>query len=131
MKLLVVVLCCCTASAADVRRPSRTTVRQSPLDKDFENNRLGPWYDSSAGKIHWGVEDFGTPSETTNPAPASDNNGTKYARAILVAPFNLDLVVLSSPTFTASPGAEISFAFWIRSRRLRENNLQVFRPMKT
>lgn len=103
-------------------------VRASALDKDFEDGRLSPWYDTSANFMHWLVEDSSTPLEPTNPAPPPLNSGTKYIRAgDRAGTVELNSLILRSPEFVAVPGDEVSFSFWIRSRRLRGNSLQVYK----
>ncbi|XP_057372676.1 cubilin-like [Daphnia carinata] len=94
------------------------------LDNNFESGFEEPWYDSSPSTVHWVVEDFTTPFEVnyTAPAPLA---GTKYLRAIRNEQLAAGLLILRTVTFTAYPGDEISFNFWIRSKYTGGNTLDL------
>ncbi|EFX85342.1 hypothetical protein DAPPUDRAFT_237901 [Daphnia pulex] len=93
------------------------------LDNDFESGIEEPWYDSSPNTVHWVVEDFSSPAEGYSPpAPL---NGAKYLRATRDAQRTAGQVILRTVTFTALPGDEISFDFWIRSRYTGANALDL------
>jgi hypothetical protein len=93
------------------------------LDNDFESGTEEPWYDSSPNTIHWVVEDFSSPAEGYSPPPPL--NGAKYLRATRDDQRTAGQVILRTVTFTALPGDEISFDFWIRSRYTGANALDV------
>lgn len=95
------------------------------LSNDFEDGRLSPWYDESAANVKWKVEDFNSPSEFDTPAP-QPSSGTKYLRAARTRDLLSGLAVLRSEPFIASPGDQVTFNFWIRSRRPEGNNLEVY-----
>lgn len=94
------------------------------LSNDFESGSSEPWYDNSPSTVHWIVEDFEDQSEVGNPAP-SPVIGKKYLRATRDAQLLSGLLVLRTVTFTALPGDQFSFKFWIRSRFTQGNNLEV------
>jgi hypothetical protein len=94
------------------------------LNNDFESGFEEPWYDSSPSTVHWIVEDFSLQSELNNPVPAP-SAGSKYLRAIRNEQLSSGLLILRTVTFTALPGDEISFNFWIRSRYTGGNTLDV------
>lgn len=94
------------------------------LNNDFEGGFEEPWYDSSPSTVHWIVEDFSLQSELNNPVPAP-SAGSKYLRAIRNEQLSSGLLILRTVTFTALPGDEISFNFWIRSRYTGGNTLDV------
>lgn len=98
------------------------------LDNDFESGTGEPWYDSSPNTVHWVVEDFSSPSE--NYSPPAPLNGAKYLRATCNEQQTPGQVILRTVTFTAFPGDEISFNFWIRSKYIGGNTLEVFRFIK-
>ena len=95
------------------------------LSNDFEDGRVSPWYDESAANVNWKVEDFNSPSEFDSPAP-QPSSGTKYLRAARNKDLLSGLAVLRSEPFIASPGDQVTFNFWIRSRRPEGNNLEVY-----
>jgi hypothetical protein len=98
------------------------------LDNDFESGFAEPWYDSSPNTVHWVVETYSYPTENyLAPPPA---NGYKYLRAVRDARLTPGLLTLRTVTFTAFPGDEISFNFWIRSKYMGGNTLEVFRFIK-
>jgi len=97
----------------------------SAQSNDFEGGTLSPWLDASIATVRWIVEDYASPLEANYPAPNPIDGGTKYARAIRNANLDAGAVILSSDTFTASPGDAVSFSFWIRSRRTLGNTLEV------
>lgn len=98
------------------------------LDNDFESGFAEPWYDSSPNTVHWVVETYSYPTENyLAPPPA---NGYKYLRAVRDARLTPGLLTLRTVTFTAFPGDEISFNFWIRSKYMGGNTLEVFRFRK-
>ncbi|KAI9562416.1 hypothetical protein GHT06_013386 [Daphnia sinensis] len=94
------------------------------LDNNFESGTLNPWYDESPGYVNWRVENLASPSEANSTAP-KPTTGTQYVRATRNADLASGLAVLRSPTFTASPGDQVSFDFWIRSKRPEGNNLEL------
>ncbi|XP_046460834.1 deleted in malignant brain tumors 1 protein-like [Daphnia pulex] len=94
------------------------------LNNDFESGFEEPWYDSSPSTVHWIVEDFSLQSELNNPVPAP-SAGSKYLRAIRNQQLSSGLLILRTVTFTALPGDEISFNFWIRSRYTGGNTLDL------
>lgn len=94
------------------------------VSSDFESGTMSPWFDQSPGQVNWQVENFDSPFETNSPTP-QPLNGTKYLRAVRNANLQSGTAILSSPLFTALPGDQISFSFWIRSRRLQTNTLEV------
>lgn len=94
------------------------------LNNDFESGFDEPWYDSSPSTVHWTVEDFSSQSELNNPAP-TPLAGTKYLRATRNEQLSAGLLILRTVTFTAFPGDEVSFNFWIRSRYTGGNTLEV------
>ncbi|KAI9561203.1 hypothetical protein GHT06_012159 [Daphnia sinensis] len=83
-----------------------------------------PWSDVSPSTVHWAVEDLNTPFEASYPAPAP-SAGTKYLRAIRNDQLTAGLAILRTETFTAYPGDEISFKFWIRSKYTGGNTLEL------
>ncbi len=96
-------------------------------DTNFEDGSLGSWYDESNSKnTYWAVEDFTSPFEEKQPAP-KPIQGTRYLRAKRDEddPEGSQLF-LTSESFTASPGATVSFKYWIRSRWTQTNWLQVY-----
>ena len=94
------------------------------LTSDFESGSISPWFDQSPGQVQWKVESYETPFETDSPVP-QPFNGTKYLRAVRNANLKSGTAILSSHLFTVLPGDQISFSFWIRSRRLQTNTLEV------
>ncbi len=99
------------------------------LNNDFESGFEEPWYDSSPSNVHWIVEDFSSQSEVNNPAP-TPSAGTKYLRATRNEQLSSGLLILRTVTFTAFPGDEVSFNFWIRSRYTGGNTLDVINLTK-
>ena len=96
---------------------------RSLLTNDFESGTEDPWYDSSPSTVHWVIEDYSTPTENY-PAP-TPLSGNKYLRATRDANRTPGQLILRTVTFTAFPGDEISFDFWIRSRYTGGNALEV------
>ena len=94
------------------------------LNNDFENGTMSPWCDQSNGQVHWKVESFDTPFDLDSPGP-QPFDGSQYLRAVRNANLQSGLTILNSPSFTALPGDLVSFSFWIRSRRLQGNTLEV------
>ena len=94
------------------------------LTSDFESGSLSPWFDQSPGQVQWKIESYETPFETNSPVP-QPLNGSKYLRAVRNVNLQSGTAIFSSPVFTALPGDQISFSFWIRSRRLQTNALEV------
>jgi len=94
------------------------------LDNDFESGFAEPWYDSSPSTAHWVVESYSYPTENY-PAPPPAN-GYKYLRAVRDPHLTPGLLTLRTVTFTAFPGDEISFNFWIHSKYMGGNTLEVF-----
>ena len=100
-----------------------TITARSLLDNDFESGTSDPWYDSSPSTVHWVVEDLSSPTESYSaPTPLI---GTKYLRATRDAQLSPGQLILRTVTFTAFPGDEISFNFWIRSKYTGGNTLEV------
>uniref|UniRef100_A0A0P6E8I6 CUB domain-containing protein n=1 Tax=Daphnia magna TaxID=35525 RepID=A0A0P6E8I6_9CRUS len=97
---------------------------RSLLDNDFESGFEEPWYDSSPSTVHWVVEDFYTPFEVSYAAP-KPSAGTKYLRAVRNDQLVSGLLILRTLTFTALPGDEIAFNFWIRSKYTGGNTLEL------
>lgn len=95
------------------------------VDNDFESGSAGSWFDESPGNVNWRVEDYSSPNEEGNPAP-EPTSGRKYLRAVRNADFQSGLAILRSATFTANPGDQVAFDFWIRSKRPEGNNLEVY-----
>ncbi|EFX85341.1 hypothetical protein DAPPUDRAFT_314113 [Daphnia pulex] len=93
------------------------------LNNNFESGNADPWYDSSPNTVHWVVEDFSSPTE--NYPPPTLPAGTKYLRATRDAQATPGQLVLRTATFTAFPGDEISFNFWIRSKYTGGNVLEL------
>jgi hypothetical protein len=93
------------------------------LNNDFESGTADPWYDSSPATVHWVVEDLSSPTE--NYSPPIPLIGTKYLRATRDAQLSPGQLILRTVTFTAIPGDEISFNFWIRSKYTGGNTLEV------
>jgi hypothetical protein len=96
---------------------------RSLLNNDFESGAAYPWYDSSPFSVHWVVEDLSSPTE--NYSPPTPLSGTKYLRATRDALENPGQLILRTLTFTAFPGDEVSFHFWIRSKYTGGNTLEV------
>ena len=94
------------------------------LSNDFESGTADPWYDSSPSTAHWVVEDFTSPAEADYPPPTL-TTGTKYLRATRNAQLSSGLLILRTLTFTAFPGDQVSFRFWIRSKYTGGNTLDV------
>jgi len=94
------------------------------LINDFEDGSLGSWYDGSpAANIFWQIENHENPFGSLVPFPTC---GSKYLRISRNPNLILSgLAVLRSKPILASPGEEIHFKFWIRSRRPVANNLEV------
>ena len=114
----------CTANAQTLEDVDPLT-DGSDLSNDFENGGLSPWIDISPGSIFWKVENYSSPIEANYTAP-KPKNGTNYLR-INRGTSNLTagLAIIKSPLFTAQPGDEVSFSFWIRSMELYGNSLIV------
>jgi hypothetical protein len=93
------------------------------LNNNFESGTADPWYDNSPNTVHWVVEDFSSPTEDY--PPPTPTTGTKYLRATRDAQATPGQLVLRTATFTAFPGDEISFNFWIRSKYTGGNILEV------
>lgn len=96
------------------------------LSNDFESGTSDPWYDSSPSVVHWVVEDITSPSEVDNPPPELLAGTSKYLRATRNDQLSSGLLILRTVTFTAIPGDQISFNFWIRSKYTGGNTLEVF-----
>lgn len=96
------------------------------LSNDFESGYEDPWYDSSPSTTHWVIEDYGSPTE--NYSPPTPLNGTKYLRATRYAGLSAGFLILRTTMFTALPGDEISFNFWIHSKYTGGNTLDVKYP---
>ncbi len=96
------------------------------LSNDFESGSSDPWYDSSPSLVHWVVEDFASPSEVDYPPPPLPDGTTKYLRATRNAQLSSGLLILRTVTFTAIPGDQVSFKFWIHSKYTGGNTLEVF-----
>lgn len=97
------------------------------LDNNFEDGSMNPWSDASSGYVAWQVEETSRPFEANSSAP-SNSASTRHLRVNRVAitgTVESGLSVLKSIAFTALPGDQISFDFWIRSKRLEANNLEV------
>ncbi len=94
------------------------------LDNDFEEGSFNSWYDESTGRVYWDVEDFYQPFEVNQPAP-KPTSGTKYLRARRNANLDSGSIFFTSEDFTAYPGDQVSFKFWIRSYFRENNELQV------
>ena len=105
---------------------------QHYLNKDFENEDISPWLldESENGDgWQWAIEEISKPFEEGNPAPfpsseGMDLSGLHHLRLKRTGPF-FGVAGLRSPTFTAYPGDEIQFSYWIRSRFSNFNNIQV------
>lgn len=93
------------------------------LNNDFESGFAEPWYESSPNTAHWVVENYSYPTENYQSQPPS--SGTKYLRAVRDSNLTPGLLALRSATFTAFPGDEISFNFWIHSKYTGGNTLEV------
>jgi len=93
------------------------------INNNFEDGRLGPWYDDSPGNVNWRIETYPASFDSLAPFPSS---GLRYLRASRFPNRLSGLAVLRSEPFLASPGDKVSFKFWMRSRRLEANNLEVF-----
>ena len=117
IKILFVLL-----AAFQVTGQELIAINGNLVDQDFENGKLGPyWSDDSQGVVHWTVNDEANIFE-----PKLKNwSGRKCAKVAGRVPSEFNPAVLRSPKFQAVPGDQISFAFWIRSRYPRGNNLQV------
>lgn len=103
----------------------RASSRSSSIDNDFESGSAGSWFDESPGYVNWRVEDYTRPTETSSPAPRP-LNGTKILRATRNATYpQSGLAILRSVSFTANPGDQVSFDYWIRSKRPEGNNLEL------
>jgi len=94
------------------------------LINDFEDGSFGSWYDGSPGSnVFWAIESHDTFFGSLVPFPTC---GSKYLRISRNPNLSLfGLAVLRSKPILASPGEEIHFKFWIRSRRPVGNNLEV------
>lgn len=104
---------------------------RSSIDNDFESGSAGSWFDESPGYVNWRVEDYSRPTETTNPPP-QPLTGAKILRATRNATYpQSGLAILRSVSFTANPGDQVSFDFWIRSKRPEGNNLEVHNNIST
>ena len=110
-------------SRPELRDPQE--VRMLISSNDFEDDRMSPWYDQSSGQVRWDIEDYTNPSQNDIQAP-KPGAGTKYLRGIRSQLVEGTAVLRSEP-FTASPGDQISFSFWIQSRRTGVNNIAVTR----
>jgi hypothetical protein len=130
--LAICIAICWTGRVPDVKvpihRPSSEVdplTARSLLNNDFESGVADPWYDSSpSNTVYWGVEDLSSPTE--NYLPPTPLSGTKYLRATRDALQNPGQLILRTLTFTAFPGDEISFNFWIRSKYTGGNVLEVY-----
>jgi hypothetical protein len=129
---LILIAAACLAVPVS-RNVERVKILQSPeidpplarvlLNNDFESGNSEPWYDSSPNTAHWIVENYSYPTENYQPSPPS--SGTKYLRAVRDSNLTPGLLTLRSAEFTAFPGDEISFHFWIRSKYTGGNTLEV------
>ena len=111
----------CRSYESDLTDPKQVRL---VLSNNFEGGSLSPWFDESPGNVNWRVEDFGSQSASDSSAP-KPIAGTKYVRATRNANLDSGLATLRTEIFTASPGEEITFSFWIRSRRPEGNTLDV------
>lgn len=95
------------------------------LSNNFEGGSIIPWVEVSLTDINWRVEDYNSPAEP-NYQPPFPLDGTKYLRITRNSSNLLDgRTILRSPEFTAYPGDEVVFAYWIRSFRTEGNDLEV------
>ncbi len=111
------------ANAAKSFSSDASRVVPAALINNFENGRLGPWYDDSPGNVNWRIENYPASFDSLAPIPSS---GVRYLRASRFPNRLSGLAVLRSEPFLASPGDRVSFKFWMRSRRIEANNLEVF-----
>ena len=97
--------------------------RALPLN-DFESGAMSPWFDESAADAKWYLESFDAPFDPSVPVP-QPGAGSKYLR-VQRPPGTSGQAALRSELFTAQPGDELRFSFWIRSQILQTNNLEVY-----
>ncbi len=81
-------------------------VSKEALDNNFEDGRLGPWYDDSPGNVNWKIETYPASFDSLAPFPSS---GLRYLRASRFPNRLSGLAVLRSEPFLASPGDKASF----------------------
>ena len=93
------------------------------LTRDFEDGTMAPWLDQSSGKVNWKLESFDSPSESISPPPPL--RGSSYLRVTRNGNLQSGLAILTSQVFTALPGDRLTFSFWIQSRHLQANTLEV------
>lgn len=98
---------------------------------DFESGAMSPWFDESAADAKWYLESFDDPFDPSVPVPPPPV-GSKYLR-VQRPPGTSGQAALRSELFTAEPGDELRFSFWIRSQILQTNNLEVLsrQPYRT
>ena len=92
---------------------------QSPVDNNFESGDFSPWFDTSTGNVGWFVQNI-----DEAPPPASGSKILRIKPRVIGGPGG-GLAALDGPLVTVSPGDELRFDFWIRSRVTAANDLQV------
>jgi len=93
------------------------------LSSDFESGSMSPWFDQSPSSVNWRVERSNPILIRTVPQPA---NGVTFLNLTRNANNDAGLAILKSPIFTALPGDQVNFTFWIRSRHPLGNSLQLY-----
>jgi len=84
---------------------------------------MSPWFDQSPSSVNWRVERSNPILIRTVPQPA---NGVTFLNLTRNANNDAGLAILKSPIFTALPGDQVNFTFWIRSRHPLGNSLQLY-----
>ena len=86
---------------------------------------ISPWFDESQNEAQWMVQDFDS-SSSQQPTNNLVFNSTKYLRFKQAAPMgSFGVAEFRSQEFMASPGDVVTFYFWIRSKFVNFNNLEV------
>lgn len=126
---LLLLVAVCWAGRLHSKQPIQIDPRLARvlISNDFESGSEEPWYDNSPSTVHWVVEDYSSQTGVDYPTP-KPVNGNKYLKTQRDASSTSGLVVLRSATFTALPGDQFSFQFWIQSRFTEGNNLDVTYP---
>ena len=84
---------------------------------------IAPWFDESQNDVQWMVEEFDRVSsqQPNNNLVAS----SKYLRLKLAPMGSFGIGEFRSEEFIASPGDIVTFFYWIRSKFVYFNNLEV------
>ena len=122
--LLASLLVCSMANVIVDRSPKQLDplLARFLLSSDFESGSMSPWFDQSPSSVNWRIDRSNPILIPTVPQPA---NGVTFLSLTRNANNDAGLAILKSPIFTALPGDQVNFTFWIRSRHPLGNSLQV------